>query len=141
MSHALFELHVSRTADAQKMMDEFGLAPTQMRLLALMDPEREMTMSAAAQAAFCEPSNLTGVVDKLEAKGLLQRSLLATDRRVKMISMTSAGRATRMRLYARMHEPAPWMLALSQGEQEQLLALLRKGLAFIEASTGQGTKN
>jgi DNA-binding MarR family transcriptional regulator len=133
LSRALFALHSSRVGDAQKLMDEFGLSPTQMRLLVLMDPHGESTMSQAAQAAFCEPSNLTGVVDKLEARGLVKRSLLTTDRRVKIISMTRAGRTVRARLFARMYEPAPWMLALSERDQQDMLAILRKGLAYLES--------
>lgn len=126
---------MKRTDRFQAMFAEFELTATLARTLALMDPDKSATMSELAQSVFLEPSNLTGVIDKLEARGFVKRSLASTDRRVKLVSLTRAGVSLRAKIFARLREPAPWMLALSPRDQRQLLAILRKGLAAMQQPT------
>ena len=134
LSNLYFELMFRRTDRVQSLLAEFGLAVTQIRALILMDPQKSVTMSELAQKAIIEPSNLTGIIDKLEARGLVKRSLAATDRRVKIVSLTRSGLTLRGKLFDRIREPAPWMLALTERDQRQLLTILRKGLAFEQAA-------
>ena len=136
LSNLYFELFRRRSDLLRAVISEFELSATLARTLMMMDPEKSMTMREAAQIAFLEPSNLTGVIDKLEARGLVKRSLDATDRRIKLISVTRAGAKLRTQIFARVREPAPWMLALSARDQRQLLVILRKGLAFEQTRTG-----
>ena len=126
---------MKRTDRFQAMFAEFELTATLARTLALMDPEKSVTMSELAQSVYLEPSNLTGVIDKLEARGFVKRSLAPADRRVKLVSLTRAGASLRAKIFARLREPAPWMLALSARDQRQLLAILRKGLAAMQQPT------
>lgn len=134
-----FELMMKRAYRHQSLTMEFDLNVAQARTLALMDPDKSVTMSELAQNVFVEPSNLTGVIDKLEARGLVKRSLAPADRRVKLVSVTRAGAALRARIFDRLREPEPWMLALSERDQRQLLLILRKGLAFVQQTTGPKT--
>ena len=128
ISRLLVELGMTRSNRYMAIIAEFELSPIQARTLFLLDPGRSMTMSEAAQKTASEPSNLTGVVDKLEARGLAKRSLDATDRRVKLVTLTRGGVALRARLVERLYAPAPWMLALPAADKDQLAALLRKGM-------------
>ena len=48
-------------------------------------------MSQFAERMGCDASNITGIVDRLEAKDLVVRSVDKVDRRVKRIARTSAG--------------------------------------------------
>lgn len=128
ISRLLVELGMTRSNRYMAIIAEFEMSPIQARTLFLLDPGRSMTMSEAAQKTASEPSNLTGVIDKLEARGLAKRSLDATDRRVKLVTLTRGGAALRARLVERLYAPAPWMLALSTAEKDQLVALLRKGM-------------
>ena len=50
-----------------------------------------MPMGELASALSCDASNVTGLVDRLESRGLLQRSPSAEDRRVKVLSLTPLG--------------------------------------------------
>lgn len=127
-----FELMMKRSDRFQAMFAEFELTATLARTVALMEPDKSVTMSELAQKVFLEPSNLTGVIDKLEARGLAKRGLAPTDRRVKLVSLTRAGATLRAKIFERLREPAPWMLALSERDQRQLLTILRKGMAFMQ---------
>src|SRR5262249_12679079 len=129
ISRAFFELFMRRVSFFQAVAMEFGHSPFQARTLLRMDLERPTMMSEVAELAGCEPANLTGVVDKLEARGLVERKSSNDDRRVKMLSMTRQGRAQREQIIAKLMQPAPWIESLSMDDQRTLLALLRKGLA------------
>jgi DNA-binding MarR family transcriptional regulator len=91
-----------------------------------------MTMRELAKAAFCEPSNLTGVIDKLEARGLVARKAATDDRRIKKVSMTRAGVAFRKRLLDRFRQPAPWMSALSTDDQQRLLEIVKRAIVHAQ---------
>ena len=67
-----------------------GLTGAQARVLSLLalDP---LPMRQIAQSLRCEPSNITGIVDRLEARGLVERQPSPGDRRVKMAATTEEG--------------------------------------------------
>jgi DNA-binding MarR family transcriptional regulator len=134
ISKVLFELFMRRASTFQKLAAEFGHSPFQLRTLLRMDPERPIMMSEVAELAMCDPGNLTGVVDKLEARRLVERKPSSGDRRVKMLSMTPEGQAQREQMITRLMQPASWMVALPKKDQKTLLTLLRKGLALAEDS-------
>ncbi len=140
LSNIYFDLMLRRSARFQSLVSEFELAPAQLRTLLIMEPQRSVTMSELAQKALTEPSNLTGIIDKLESRKLVARSLAPTDRRVKIVKLTRSGSLLRAKLFSRIREPAPWMLALSAHDQQQLLNILRKGLAF-EQEAANTTKS
>src|SRR5262245_38802718 len=75
---------------------KLGLTPPGLGALRLLDEPR--TMGEIASFLHCDPSNVTGIVDNLEEKGLAERRPSAADRRVKLIELTAAGRRTRTRL-------------------------------------------
>jgi len=110
-----------------------GLSAFQAMALLFMDPERPQPMSEIAATVGCGPSNLTGIIDKLEARGLVKRRPGQGDRRVKQVSLTRAGRAFRNRLLARIREPAPWMQALSAEDQQTLIEIFTRALAAAPA--------
>jgi len=134
LSRAFFDLMMRPTGWFRSASADCGLSPIQAKTLLHMDVRHPSTMSEVAQTAACEPSNLTGIVDKLEARGLVRRHAAPDDRRIKMVLLTREGAALRDRLVARFSEPAGWMLALSARDQRQLRDILRKGLAFEQAA-------
>ena len=62
---------------------EFDLTPAQGQALKVLDPARPVPMSTLAEALFCDASNVTGIVDKLETRGFIARQGSDHDRRVK----------------------------------------------------------
>jgi DNA-binding MarR family transcriptional regulator len=129
LPRVFFALLMRHRLWVERAIAGFDLSVIQARTLFLMDPNRPATMSEVAKNAGCGPSNLTGIIDKLEARRLLRRRAATGDRRVKMVTMTREGAALRRRLIARLNQPAPWMSALSEDDQRQLAQILRRALA------------
>lgn len=67
-----------------------GITPAQATVLTMLSTP--MPMRRLAERMGCDPSNITGIVDRLEDKGLVERGADSSDRRVKQISATPAGR-------------------------------------------------
>ena len=105
---------------------ELDLHPAQAgALLQLASP---LPMHELAARLACDNSNVTGLIDRLETRGLVTRKASSDDRRVKHIVLTDAGRGLRERLLDRVGEPTPGFLKLSAAEQSQLGDLLRRVL-------------
>jgi DNA-binding MarR family transcriptional regulator len=103
---------------------ELGLSPPAFGTLRALD--RPRTMSEIATLLHCDNSNVTGIVDGLEEKGLATRRPSAGDRRVKLIELTAAGRKIRTRLTRAVEKPPAWVEALSPADQRTLRDLLRR---------------
>lgn len=108
---------------------EFDLSPMQIHALRLLEPGTELPMSALAESLVCDASNVTGIVDRLEGRGLIERRGAPRDRRVKMIAVTRRGAGVRERLMKRMAEPPPAIAALPRADQRALRDALQKALA------------
>jgi DNA-binding MarR family transcriptional regulator len=109
--------------------DELGLTPTQGLALRMLDPDSPLAMSALADTLSCDASNVTGVVDKLEARGLIARQAADHDRRVKVLVVTEKGRELRRKLFARAATPPAAIAALPQKARDFLFDVLRTLLA------------
>jgi MarR family transcriptional regulator, organic hydroperoxide resistance regulator len=105
---------------------EFDLSPMGLKLLYTIEPGAEAAMSALAETLFCDASNVTGIVDRLEARGLIERRDHPRDRRVKLIALTDDGVAVRSRIRERLHEPPAQIAALSREDQRTLRDVLRR---------------
>jgi DNA-binding MarR family transcriptional regulator len=108
---------------------ELGLPEAQCQVLQLLDPEAPVAMCRVAEALDCDPSNITGIVDRLQARGLVERRSDPRDRRVKKLVLTPQGRDQRKRLLERLYEPPVEIQSLSPAEQEGLCAILKRALA------------
>ena len=87
-----------------------------------------MPMSKLAGVLGCDNSNVTGIVDRLEARGLVERRSSEHDRRVKMLVVTERGADLRRRLVERMSEPPAELAALPAAEQRALRDVMRRAL-------------
>ncbi|MFE9773578.1 MarR family winged helix-turn-helix transcriptional regulator [Streptomyces sp. NPDC005931] len=67
-----------------------GLTMTQAKMLILL--RQPLPMRALAGLLACDASNITGLVDRLEARGLVSRHHDAADRRIKNVVATEEGR-------------------------------------------------
>jgi DNA-binding MarR family transcriptional regulator len=122
----VFVLARQMAAHHQAIAADFGLTGPQARLLVeLGDP---VPMGQLAERLDCDPSNVTGMVDRLHARGLLERRVAEADRRVKHLTLTSAGRRLRSELEARLFAGRPLLARLSRGDQQTLRDLLRRAV-------------
>lgn len=75
-----------------------------------------------------------GLIDRLEAKGLVCRSADVVDRRLKRLNLTPAGHVLFEKLHERVRAVSTRFVApLSKSETEQLLSLLERLLEPAEA--------
>jgi DNA-binding MarR family transcriptional regulator len=106
---------------------EFDLHPAQAG--ALLNLAAPLPMHELASLLACDSSNVTGIVDRLEARGLVARQLSPEDRRVKHVVLTPPGRRLRARLLERTGSPPDGFARLSAEELGQLRDILRQMLA------------
>ena len=85
-----------------------------------------MTMRELADAIGAEPSNLTPVVDRLEAVGLVQRRSRPGDRRIKELCLTPTGDESRVQLENEVFGTMTIFDRLTRPQQALLLRLLDK---------------
>jgi MarR family transcriptional regulator, organic hydroperoxide resistance regulator len=105
---------------------ELDLHPAQAgALLQLASP---LPMNELAAMLACDNSNVTGLVDRLEARGLVARHASPEDRRIKRVVLTTAGVRVREQLMERVGRPPAGFERLSTAEQRQLRDLLRRVL-------------
>jgi DNA-binding MarR family transcriptional regulator len=109
-----------------EMARELDFSPVQLHSLRLLEPGVETPMRALAQQLFCDPSNVTGIVDRLEARGLIERRNLETDRRVKIVRLTAEGQRVRAEVVARMSSPPEEIAELPLESQLALRDALRQ---------------
>ena len=122
---ALIEFTLSRRAWWIDLCAEFDLTPMQGHTLRSLDPDRPVAMSVLADTLICDASNVTGIVDKLESRGLIVRQSAENDRRIKMLAVTPKGRELRQRLCARLLDPPAAMAAMPVDFRRQLAIVLR----------------
>jgi DNA-binding MarR family transcriptional regulator len=111
-----------------RLAQELDLAPMQLHALRLLEPGEEVPMRALAQSLFCDPSNVTGIVDRLKTRGLIERREADHDRRVKILTLTDEGRMMRERAMRLLQEPPPELAALPRETQRALRDALREAV-------------
>jgi DNA-binding MarR family transcriptional regulator len=102
----------------------FDLRPASMGAVRILD--RPRTMSEMATMLRCDNSNVTGIVDGLEEKGLALREPSPDDRRVKLIALSPEGRRLHNRLTRAMERPPAWIEDLSEVDRLALRDLLQR---------------
>ncbi|MFI1166918.1 MarR family winged helix-turn-helix transcriptional regulator [Streptomyces sp. NPDC020801] len=100
-----------------------GLTKQQVKALLALD-EGELPMRRVAERLGAEPSNLTGVIDRLQARGLVERHSDPGDRRVKLLAPTAAGRTAAADLRARLRFALDPLAALAEEQRRDLRDLL-----------------
>ena len=111
------------------LFERLGLSATTARALLQLPPDRAVPTGYLAGRLKVDPSNVTGVVDRLEKAGLLERGAGVVDRRVKTIALTPAGRQLREGMYAVIASEMPAFKNLTEAELDLLLELLNKAWA------------
>ena len=110
------------------VFSELGLSFQQAMALGHLEADEPLPMSALAGALQCDNSNVTGIVDRLEAAGLAERRAAERDRRVKTVVLTPHGEAVRDEVRRRAGTPPPEIARLSEADAEQLREILQRAL-------------
>jgi len=125
----LMKLFFTQRADLPTLAAEFDLSPAQCHVLHLIEPDQPVPMGQIAESLACDASNVTGLVDRLESRGLVRRQPSAGDRRIKVLELTQAGARLRSVVMERMTKPPEILGRLSLEEQRELVRILKRLLA------------
>ncbi|GBQ01365.1 MarR family transcriptional regulator [Streptomyces spongiicola] len=83
-------------------------------------------MRALAENMACDASNVTGIVDRLEKRGLVRREAGASDRRVKNVVLTAEGERVTDAIRAKMRTTRDGLERLGGEDRDRLYALLER---------------
>lgn len=101
-----------------------GLTSTQAKVLAQLSGP--LPMRALATLLVCDASNVTGIVDRLEGRGLVRREPDPHDRRVKNVVATDEGRDVIRRVREEMQATHGALDTLGAEDGAALYALLAR---------------
>ena len=103
-----------------------GVTPVQYAALQTVANSPGIDQRRLASAIGFDTSTIAGVIDRLEARGLLLRSASADDRRVRLLTLTDDGQATLAALLPDMQRAQERMLApLPKPERAEFMRMLR----------------
>jgi DNA-binding MarR family transcriptional regulator len=77
---------------SEEVLKEFGLTGPQLWLLKTLRQEGGTSVSDLTKMMYLHISTVSGIIDRLEAKGYVARKRGETDRRVVTVHLTDAGR-------------------------------------------------
>src|SRR4051794_37922572 len=101
----LTRLFFAHRANLPTLAAELQLSPAQCHVLHVIEPGKPIPMGQLAEMLACDASNVTGLVDRLESRGLVRRRPSPADRRVKVLDLTPAGGKLRAQLLERLTPP------------------------------------
>lgn len=108
------------------------LSLTQLRVLAILR-DRRVGVTTLAEYLGLEKSTMSGLVERAEKRGLLERTPSKSDRRGVQVSITSDGMKLAERMYARVEQSLlPMIHGLGAPERIRLRRLLEQMLAGNE---------
>ena len=128
-------LHELLFAEKRRVFEaaaEFDLHPAQLGALMQLEPQSGLPMHEIASRLACDNSNVTGIVDRLQARGFVTRRADEHDRRVKYIVPTPDGLEVREALRAKLAGVPIGIERLSASEQRLLRDLLLRVLGRSE---------
>jgi len=70
-----------------------GISMTQLHVMHLLERHGEMAMSRLAEMLDVSVSNATGLIDRVEERGYVERIRVPSDRRIVLVRITANGRA------------------------------------------------
>jgi DNA-binding MarR family transcriptional regulator len=104
-----------------------GLTPVQYAAISKVGLTPGVDQRTLARSIGLDTSTMAGVIDRLEARGLLQRQASAEDRRVRLLSLTDEGRNLLQAVEPDMLKAQERILEpLRPTERDEFMRMLRK---------------
>jgi DNA-binding MarR family transcriptional regulator len=128
---ALVQSAFAVMAVLNRLAADNDLSLTQLRVLAILR-DRRLGMTALAAYLGLEKSTMTGLVERAEKRGLLQRAPHAVDGRAVDVFISAAGAALAERIYDQVTASlAPVIGTLTGSDQRRLQALLERMIGRV----------
>lgn len=132
---ALAQTAFATMAVLTRIAAEHDLSLTQLRALAILR-DRRLRMSQLAAYLGLDKSTLSGLIDRAERRGLVERVVDATDRRAVQVTLSRAGRTTARRVGAELATAlAPLTAGLDTADRQRLQQLLERAAAVDDPVT------
>jgi len=123
---ALVQASFTTMGVLSRVAGERDLSLTQLRVLAILR-DRRVKMSALAQHLGLEKSTMSGLIQRAEGRGLVQRGPSPGDGRAVEVFLTDRGVALAEQVSADVHESmTPWTTRLKTQERVLLQQLLSR---------------
>lgn len=141
----LVEAYLAFWRKSSRHIKAMNLTPSQFDVIVTLGDTAGMTCAELSHATLVTKGTLTGVLDRLVAKGLIRREAVASDRRCTRIKLTRKGEALFRKVFAAhlAHLRPFFERALSRKDVEQMCRILRRLRDSFEDNThGQaGTRS
>lgn len=109
----------------EQVSAELGLSFARTRVLRRLLPE-PLTLRALADALAADPPYVTLMIDDLEDRGLVDRRPHPSDRRAKLVTLTTKGRSLAMKAEQILDAPPAALSELSSAELKQFIRVLER---------------
>ena len=77
--------------NSSKINRQYGLTGPQGSVLRILIKEGPLSSASLSRRLYVTPSNITGIIDRLRKKGLVERIKKKGDRRTALITLTESG--------------------------------------------------
>lgn len=113
--------------------EQLQLTPSQVHSLMWLGQDGALTMGELARRVGITEKTVTGVVDRLERAGLVQRGRSPKDRRIVHVTLTLEGQRSYQRLDRLLQHDMSFILGLLDGaDRKTLCRLLEKLIERME---------
>ena len=125
--HQIRRLQQVAVALFAETLQAWDITPAQYAALATLERQAPLSQAALGALIACDRATVGGVIERLDAKGWLQRTRDPADRRQRLLGLTPAGRAVLRDLHPLIDEVQQRLLApLSESERLRFDALCLK---------------
>ena len=127
VGHLLRSAHKRASAVCSEVLGSSELTPAQYFALARLQEVGRLSQNHLGRLTAMDPATIQGVVQRLQARGLVERTADKYDRRRKVLQLTPAGRSMIEQLQGLTVQANDAILApLNAGEREIFMRLLRR---------------
>ncbi len=112
---------------ANNSLNDDGITLSQIKLLCILEQEGSLTLKELEKYFCVAQATISGIVVRLEKKGLIESFYLPEDKRAKHIRLTDDGIKMCEHAKCSMERNEQWLLSsLDDGEKKELHRLLQK---------------
>jgi MarR family transcriptional regulator, organic hydroperoxide resistance regulator len=109
-------------------MRELDLTPPQSITMKLL-LDGPQPMGIVAEYLMCDASTLTGIADRMEERGFIERRSDHADRRIKLLALTDHGREVVRSIDQPLTKVLPGLERLTDAERSTLTDLLQRAFS------------
>ena len=127
---------ITRAIDlhSRELMLEFGLTAPQLAALHAIQRLQPVALSALARSIHLSQGTITGILSRLEKRGLVTRTQSPTDRRSSLVELSAEGEELLNAAPSLLQDTfRQELLRLKEWEQTQMLATLQRIASMMDA--------